>query len=59
MQRDDESLQKNWERNYVVVRGQAETSFEVKGGLLYRVYKNPYVNGGKPLKQAMVPVQLS
>ena len=43
----------------MVVRGQAETSFEVKGGLLYRVYKHPYVNGGKPLKQAMVPVQLS
>ena len=58
MQRDDESLQKYWEQNDVVVRGQAEKSFEVKGGVLYRVYKHPYVNGGKPLKQVMVPVQL-
>ncbi|XP_068719579.1 uncharacterized protein [Montipora capricornis] len=58
MQRDDESLQKFWEKDDVVVRGQAETSFEVKGGVLYRVYKHPYVNGGKPLKQVMVPVQL-
>ena len=40
------------------MRGQAENSFEVKGGVLYRVYKHPYVNGGKPLEQVMVPVQL-
>ena len=58
MQRDDESLQKYWEKDDVVVRGQAENSFEVKGGVLYRVYKHPDVNGGKPLKQVMVPVQL-
>ena len=58
MQRDDESVQKYWEKGDVVVRGQAETSFEVKGGVLYRVYKHPYVNGGKPLKQVMVPMQL-
>ena len=58
MQRDDESLQKYWEKGDVVVRGQAENSFEVKGGVLYHVYKHPYVNGGKPLKQVMVPVQL-
>ena len=25
---------------------------------MYRVYKHPYVNSGKPLKQVMVPVQL-
>ena len=47
MQRDDESLQKYWERNDVVVRGQAEISFEVKGGVLYRDYKHPYVNSKK------------
>ena len=58
MQHDDKSLQKYWERNDVVVRDQAEISFEVKGGVLYRVYKHPYVNSGKPLKQVMVPVQL-
>ena len=40
------------------MRGQAEILFEVKGGVLYRVYKHPYVNSGKPLNQVMVPVQL-
>ena len=58
MQRDDESSQKYWKKDDVVVRGQAENSFEVKDGVLYRVFKHPYVNGGKPLKQVMVPVQL-
>lgn len=58
MQGDDESLQKYWEKDKVVVRGQVENSFEVKGEVLYRVYKHLYVNGGKPLKQVMVPVQL-
>ena len=58
MQRDEESLQKYWEKDGVLVRGQAENSFEVKGGVLYRVYKHSYVNGGKPLKQVMVPAQL-
>ena len=49
MQCDDESLRKYWEKDDVVVRGQAE------GRVLYQ---HPYVNGGKPLKQVMVPVQL-
>ena len=35
MQHDDESLQKYWEKDDVVVRGQAETSFEVKGGVQF------------------------
>ena len=30
----------------------------MKGRVLYHIYKHPYVNGGKPLKQVMVPVQL-
>ena len=58
MQRDDESLQNYWGKGDIVVRGQAETSFKVKGGGLYSVYTHPYVNGGKPLRQGMVPVQL-
>ena len=41
MQRDDESLQKYWEKDDVVARGQAETSFQVKGGVLYHVYQEP------------------
>ena len=33
------------------MKGQAEVSFEVKSGILYRIYKHPFVNGGKPVKQ--------
>ena len=29
------------------MKGQAEVSFEVKGGILYHIYKHPFVNGGK------------
>ena len=58
MQRDDESLQKYWEKDDVVVKGHTENSFELKGGILYCVYKHPYLNGSKNMKQVMVPVQL-
>ena len=34
MQRDDDGLKKYWEKDDVVVRGQAENSFEAKGGVL-------------------------
>ena len=40
------------------MRGQADNSFKVKGGVLYRAYKHPCVNESKPLKQVMVPVKL-
>ena len=42
----------------MLVKGQAEISFEEKSGVLCRLYKHPYVNGGKPLKQVMVPEKL-
>ena len=58
MQSEDESLQKYWDRGNVLVKGQAEFSFEVKSGILYRIYKHPIVNDGKPVKQVMVPLQL-
>ena len=58
MQSEDESLQKYWDRGDVLVKGQAVISFEVKSGILYRIYKHPFVNGGKPVKQVMVPKQL-
>ena len=58
MQSEDESLQKYWDRGDVLVKGQAEISFEVKSGILYRIYKHPFVNGGKPVKQVLVPAQL-
>ena len=57
-QSEDESLQKYWDRGDVLVKGQAEISFEVKSRILYRIYKHPFVNGGKPMKQVMVPRQL-
>ena len=50
MQREDESLRKYWDRDGMLVKGQAKISFEEKSGVLY---KHPYVNGGKPLKQVM------
>ena len=49
MQREDESLRKYCDRDGVLVKSQAEISFE-ENGVLYRLYKHPYVNGGKPLK---------
>ena len=58
MQREDESLRKYWDRDSVLVKGQAEISFEEKSGVLYRLYKHPYVHGGKLLKQVMVPEKL-
>ena len=58
MQREDESLRKYWDRDSALVKGQAEISFEEKSGVLYRLYQHPYVNGGKPLKQVMVPEKL-
>ena len=58
MQNEDESLRKYWDRGDVLVKGQAEIFFEVKSGILYRIYKHPFVTGGKPVKQVMVPVQL-
>ena len=58
MQREDESLRKYWDQDGALVKGQAEISFEEKSGVLYRLYKHPYVNGGKPLKQVMVPEKL-
>ena len=58
MQSEDESLQKYWDRSDVLVKGQAEISFEVKSGILCPIYKHSFVHGGKPVKQVMVPKQL-
>ena len=58
MQSEDESLRKYWDRGDVLDKGQAEISFQVKSGILYCIYKHPFVNIGKPVKQVMVPVQL-
>ena len=51
-------MQKYWNRGDTKLKGQAEVAFEVKSGVLYRVYKHPHVNNGKPVKQVMVPAPL-
>ena len=58
LQREDKSLEKYWDRRDIKVKGEQEVSFEVKDGVLYRSYKHPYVNGGKPIRQVMVPTPL-
>ena len=58
MQHEDESQRKYWDGDDVLVKGQAKISFEEKCGVLYCLYKHPYVNGVKPLKQVMVPEKL-
>lgn len=58
MQGENESLHKYWDRSHTLGKGQAEISFEDKCGMLYRIYKLPFVNAGKPVKQVMVPAHL-
>ena len=50
MQSEHERLRKYWDRGDLLVKGQAEISFEVKSGILYRTYTHPFVNGGKPVQ---------
>ena len=52
------SLGKYWDRRDIKVKGDKEVSFEEKGVVLYRSYKHPHLNGGKPIRQAMVPTPL-
>ena len=58
LQREDKSLEKYWDRRDIKVKGEQEVSFEEKDGVLYRSYKHPHVNGGKPIRQVMVPTPL-
>ena len=44
MQSEDESLQKYWDQGDALVKGQAEIYFEEKKGVLYHIYKHPFVN---------------
>ena len=36
------------------MKGKQKVSFEERGGVLYRNYKHPHVNGGKPVRRVMV-----
>ena len=58
LQREDKSLEKYWHRRDIKVKGKQEVSFQERGSVLYRSYKHPHVNGGKPVRQVMVPMPL-
>ena len=58
LQREDKGLEKYWGRRDIKVKGKKEVSFEERGGVLYRSYKHRHVNGGKPVRQVMVPKPL-
>ncbi|KAK7114597.1 hypothetical protein V1264_000634 [Littorina saxatilis] len=42
----------------VMTKGEGTVHFEVKAKILYRVFQHPRVNGGKPLRQVLVPQPL-
>ena len=58
MQRNDKSLDKYWSFKSPEVKGEREVIFLERGGVLYRQYTHPYINGGVPVKQIMVPKDL-
>ena len=58
LQHEDKSLEKYWDQRDIKVKGKQEVSFEEKNGVLYRSYKHPHVNGGKLIRQVMVPAPL-
>ncbi|KAK7087136.1 hypothetical protein V1264_021225 [Littorina saxatilis] len=41
-----------------MTKGEGTVHFEVKAKILYRVFQHPRVNGGKPLRQVLVPQPL-
>jgi len=56
LQREDKSLEKYWDRRDIKVKRKHEVSFEEKDGVLYRSYKHPHVNDGKPIRQPICAV---
>ena len=58
LQYEDKSLEKYWDQRDIKVKGKQEVSFDEKNDVLYRSYKHPHVNGGKPIRQVMVPAPL-
>ncbi|KAK7101556.1 hypothetical protein V1264_019921 [Littorina saxatilis] len=42
----------------VMTKGEGTVHFEVKAKIMYRVFQHPRVNGGKPLRQVLVPQPL-
>ena len=58
LQHEDKSLEKYWDQRDIKVKGKQEVSFEEKDSVLYKSYKHPHVNGGKSIRQVMVPTPL-
>lgn len=58
LQREDKSMEKYWDRRDIKEKGKQEISFDEKGGVLYGSYKHPHVNGGKLVRQVIVPTPL-
>ena len=58
MQRADDSLRKLYDCPEVKEKGNGKSWYEVVDKVLYRMYQNPWVNQGKPVKQVVVPKEL-
>ncbi|WP_353817093.1 hypothetical protein, partial [Acinetobacter baumannii] len=55
LQEADSTLNKYRNRQDHVTKGSGTVYFEVKAKILYRIFQHPRVNGGKPLRQVLVP----
>ena len=57
-QHDDNSLEKLRKFTEPKIKGDQSVHFEEKGGILYRVFSHPRVNGGNEIRQVVVPENL-
>ena len=55
---DDNSLEKLRKFTEPKIKGDQSVHFEEKGGILYRVFSHPRVNGGNEIRQVVVPENL-
>ena len=58
MQQEDRTLDRFLDLKEPKLKGQQCVQFQEKGGVLYRLYTHPEVNGGKQLRQVVVPTKL-
>ena len=58
LQKADESLSQMKSKKKNEGKGESEVSFEEKAGVMYRIFKKPDVNQGKPIRQVLVPESL-
>ena len=57
-QHDDNSLEELRRFTEPKIKGYQSVHFEEKGGILYRVFSHPRVNGGNEIRQVVVPENL-